>query len=167
MQRKRDMGKNIVKRTSADQMSQNSEENGLFLNKSYGIFLLGANVSLYENKIHYVEKYEGPPCEWYCYYSDVNGKEIELWCEEDNIITDICCRISCIYKGHELIHMAYEDFLNLINETPHRHEICYVPINKDRGQNQHVYDFDKSGLQIWVWRNKIRTVIISTYEDDE
>ncbi len=25
---------------------------------------------------------------------------------------------------------------------------------------QHVYDFEKDGLQVWVWRNRIRTVLI-------
>ena len=40
-------------------------------------------------------------------------------------------------------------------------------VKKEYGQNQHVYEFDKSGLQVWVWRNKIRTVIISNSVDDE
>ncbi len=56
--------------------------------------------------------------------------------------------------------MNFNRFLSLINESPNNHETIYVPINKNRGQNQHVYEFDKKGLQIWVWRDKIRTVII-------
>ena len=58
------------------------------------------------------------------------------------------------------VMVKYEDFLNIIKEEPLNHEICYVPYKENWGQNQHVYVFDKSGLQVWVWRGKIRTIII-------
>ena len=63
--------------------------------------------------------------------------------------------------------MNYNKFLQIINEVPIAHDVVYVLVKKEYGQNQHVYEFDKSGLQVWVWRNKIRTVIISNSVDDE
>jgi len=153
------MGKNIVRQTKGKPKNRN----GLILNTSYDDFKLGNSIEEYKNNAYQIDKHD-IPSPWECYNFIQNDSEIEVWCE-NNVIISICCNQSCIYKGHELIHMAYEDFLSLINETPSDHDICYVPINKDRGQNQHVYDFDKSGLQIWVWRNKIRTVIISTFEE--
>lgn len=142
------------------------KKKGLQLNRSYDDFLLGSPITMWENLPHSVEKYTEPE-EWYCYYFNaINKKEIEVWCE-NGIIDAICCRISCIFKGNELIKMNFQVFLDLIEEKPSSHDIVYVVVTKDRGQNQHVYEFDKSGLQIWVWRNKICTVIIRNSKDDE
>ena len=60
--------------------------------------------------------------------------------------------------------MKFEDFLKIIKEEPSDYDICYLP---NSHQNQHVYDFDKSGLQVWVWRSKIRSIVISKYEDEQ
>ena len=141
----------------------NINEKGLVLNISYNEFLLGSNVSLYTKRQHHVEMYFEPE-DWFCYYFYTHGKEIELWCI-NGIIESICCRISCIYDGYELIGMNFEDFLHIIKEKPSEHNINYVPINEHRGQNQHVYDFERCGLQIWTWRKKIKTVIISNSND--
>lgn len=136
---------------------------GLILNKSYDDFMLGTSVTNYINRPHQIDKHDDP-FTWECYIFFQNGFDIELWCE-NKIIKSICCNQSCIYKGKELINMNYTEFLCLIDETPLAHDIIYVLVNKNHGQNQHVYDFDKSGLQVWVWRNKIRTVIISNSID--
>lgn len=130
---------------------------GLILNTSYDEFVLGTKVTLY-NK-YFIDSIEfDEPGKWKC-FSCIKGKsEIELWCRNE-IIENICCRQSCIFKGHELIKMRYNLFLELIQENPVDYEKVYVP-GKQRGQNQHVYDFEQSGLQVWVWRDLIRTVVI-------
>ncbi len=138
---------------------------GLVLNKSYDDFILGNNIIEYDSKPHQIHMHDAQ-CPWDCYSFIQNGIVIEVWCE-NNLIKNICCNQSCIYNGQELINMNYLEFLQIINEVPVSHEVIYVLVNTNHGQNQHVYDFEKSGLQIWVWRNKIRTVIISKSNDDE
>jgi len=137
---------------------------GLILNKSYDDFKLGENILKYKNRPHQLYKHEVPYI-WECYSFVQNGFEVELWCE-NNIIKSICCNQSCIYKGQELINMNYKNFLHIIDEVPISHDVIYVCVSDSHGQNQHVYDFEKSGLQIWVWRNRIRTVIISNSNDN-
>ena len=51
-------------------------------------------------------------------------------------------------------------------QQPDNADILYVPVSKNRGQNQKVYDFDNLGLMIWVWRKKIVNILISNYEDE-
>ena len=45
-------------------------------------------------------------------------------------------------------------------------DFVYVPISRDRGQNQRVHYFDNLGLTLWVWREKIRTILIYNYKDE-
>ena len=133
-------------------------EKGLVLNKSYDIFNLNEDVSKYERLAHTKNHFEDP-YGFDSYEIEIHGYIIELWCE-DGHIDSICCSESCMFEGKELINMKYDEFMNIIQEEPLKHEILYIPVKKNWGQNQHVYDFDKSGLQVWVWRGKIRTIII-------
>lgn len=141
------------------------KEKGLILNKSYDDFELGSNVIRYCNIPHQIDKHEEPYI-WECYTFIQHDIKYELWCD-NSIIKNICCNQSCIFKGQELINMEYKKFLCIINEVPISHDVTYVLVSKDRGQNQHVYDFDKSGLQVWVWRGKIRTIVIYDSNADE
>ena len=51
--------------------------------------------------------------------------------------------------------MLYNDFLSLISyKKADNEDILYIPVSKERGQNQKVYDFDNFGLTLWVWRKK-------------
>lgn len=147
------MTKNIV-----EKIYDKGMEKGLVLNTSYDIFYLGKSISKYEKLVYNKNSYDDPN-RFDDYKIEIHGYNIELWCEDAHIV-NICCRESCIYNGNELIKMKYEDFLNIIKEEPLNHEICYVPYKENWGQNQHVYVFDKSGLQVWVWRGRIRTIII-------
>ena len=137
---------------------------GLILNTSYDDFEIGSNISKYYKLTHSVDRYD-IPYSWECYNYSHDGVEIELWCE-NKIVKNICCSQSCIYKGKELINMNFNDFLQAIEEIPESHDVIYVPTSNKRGQNQQVYDFEESGLQIWVWRNRIKTVIISNSNND-
>ena len=55
--------------------------------------------------------------------------------------------------------MNFNDFLLRFKWEPSDKDMIYLS-NNGKGQNQQVYEFEKEGLQIWVWRNKIRTVLI-------
>ena len=135
---------------------------GLILNTSYNDFILGTHVSDYFDKRHEEGVASDSP------YNDIVSFEfyddgVEVWCK-NNIIDSIFCETTCIYEGVNLIGMKYDEFLNRFHFSPNDEDIIWLEGGDGKnGQNQHVYDFDKEGLQIWVWRNKIRTVIISNY----
>ena len=137
-------------------------EKGLILNTSYNDFILGTHVSDYFDKRHEEGVASDSP------YSDTVSFDfyddgVDIWCE-NNIIEPIFCETTCIYEGVNLIGMKFDEFLNRFHFSPNDEDIIWLEYgNGKNGQNQHVYDFDKEGLQIWVWRNRIRTVIISNY----
>ena len=139
------------------------EKTGLIPNKSYENFILGDDIT---NNLHlpYRMKSSDNPIDYDIYYFD--NLNFDIWVENGKIGT-ISCKIECYWKGKNLIKMPYDVFLALANhQQPNKEEVLYVPINRDRGQNQTVYNFDKLGLMIWVWRKKIRTVLIYNYKDE-
>lgn len=91
--------------------------------------------------------------------------EVSVWVENDHIRT-IRCDKFCFFRQQNLIKMKYQDFLSLSGIYPDSSENIYLLVN-NRGQNQKVHTFERSGLQIWVWRNKIVTVLISNYQLEE
>lgn len=143
------------------------EKKGLILNKSYENFVLGDDIANYLHLPHDMTFHDDPtysiPGFYDVYYFDkVN---FGVWVEDGKIVT-ISCDVECYWQGENLINMKYDDFLDLINhQEPNSEEVLYVPVSRGRGQNQKVYNFDKLGLMLWVWRNKIRTVLISSEED--
>lgn len=155
MQKGNVMAKNIVEETNDKVM-----EKGLVLNKSYDIFCIGEDISKYEKMAHAKTHFDDPNG-FDSYEIEIHGYNITIESENGRIET-ITCSESCIYNGQELIMMKFEDFLKTIEEEPANHDIYYLPGSH---QNQHVYNFDKAGLQVWVWRGKIRTIVIGTYED--
>jgi len=139
----------------------------LMPNKSLGLFVLGENIKNYFY-LPYVfkhEEFKSFSIDNYEFY----GGNVEIWIrgEDNDKIWTICCNVVCYWKGKNLIGMLYENFLVLAGKYPDNKSIEYVPISSDRGQNQTVYDFDGLGLQIWVWRDRIKTVLISKYEEEE
>ncbi len=153
------MAKNIVEETNDREVIM---EKGLVLNKSYDIFYLGEDISKYEKMAHAKNHFDNP-YGFDSYEIEIHGYNITLQSEEGHV-DNISCSESCIYNGQDLIMMKFEDFLKIIKEKPADHDTCYLPGSH---QTQHVYDFDKAGLQVWVWRGRIKTIIIDTYEDVE
>lgn len=135
---------------------------GLVLNTSYNDFILGTHISNYFNKKHREgETSDSPFSETVCFY--FYDDEVDIWCV-NNIIESVCCKTRCIYKGVNLIGMKYNDFLNQFHFSPIDKDVIWLEGGEGKnGQYHQVYDFDDEGLQIWVWRNRIRTVIISDY----
>ncbi|MDO4959985.1 MAG: hypothetical protein Q4E68_12130 [Prevotellaceae bacterium] len=135
---------------------------GLILNTSYNDIILGTHISDYFGKRHEVIS-DNPFSDMVSF--DFYDDRVTVWCEND-IIDSICCAETCIYEGVNLIGMKFNEFLNRFHFSPNNEDIIWLEgYDEKKGQNQHVYDFDNEGLQIWVWRNRIRTVIISDYSN--
>lgn len=136
----------------------------LIPNVSFGMFVLGDSIDGYlslphtvghiERKLYSYDDYEFPE------------QYVSIWVENLKIET-ITCETYCFWQNENLIGMTYDRFLLLAGQQPDKADVCYIPISRDRGQNQKVYDFEDLGLQIWVWRNKIRAVLISKYDSEE
>lgn len=141
----------------------NMEKLELIPNVSVGMFVLGDDINKYLNLPHTVEHIEDE----YLSYDDYEFPEqyVFMWVENQKI-EFITCYTYCFWQNENLIGMTYDRFSLLIGgQQPDKEDICYIPISKDRGQNQKVYTFDNLGIEIWVWRNKIKTVQI--YNDSE
>lgn len=137
-------------------------EKGLVLNTSYNDFILGTHISNYFYKKHSDGEISDDPLDETVYF-DFYEEAVDVWCVND-IINSIRCDTTCIYDGFNLIGMKFDDFQRRFRFTPDDEDIIWIEGKKGKnGQNQHVYNFEKEGLQIWVWRNIIRTVIISDY----
>jgi hypothetical protein len=152
-----------------EKIKDKSEQDFILIpNKSLGIFILGDKIDKYLYLPHKFkhEEYKYFSSNSYDFY---NGK-ISVWTIEDsdsdiNKIDSIRCDTECHWRNHNLIGMIFTNFLKISETIPNNKGTeYYVPINRDRGQNQTVYEFDKLGLMIWVWRKKIRTIIVSKYE---
>ena len=144
----------------------------LIPNELYGLFIIGDDINNYfhlpyekmpnnEDDRFYIE--EGSQ---YIFFDGL----IDIWTISDKIKNEIIgtikCTIECFWNGENLIGMPFDKFLVVASQQYDHEDIIYVPISRDRGQNQRVYTFYDLGLQIWGWRNKIRTVLISNYDED-
>lgn len=133
----------------------------LTLTVSLGRFVFGDDISNYLDLPHTVEHVEESGLDPYDSY-EFPEQHVDV-CVENQKIEFITCDTYCFWRDENLIGMAYDRFLSLLDgQQPDREDVCYVPVSRDRGQNQKVYDFENLGLQIWVWRNKIKTVIASS-----
>jgi len=136
-------------------------------NEALGIFKLGVGINDYLKLPHKLKHYdyETFSTDEYEFYRS----KVVIWItnEDENKIGTICCTYKCYWKGKNIIGMLFDDFLQLADTLPDGESVEYVPTNRDRGQNQTVYEFDKLGLSIWVWRNRVRTVLITKYEEGD
>lgn len=130
----------------------------LIPNESVGIFILGNVIEDYKQMSYDVVHHEG---EGYCYNScKFDNLGVVLWSDDDKKINNIRCTKYCYWQGKNLIKMPFDEFLSKYGIKPYKSEMIYTLVGENRGQNQMVYDFDNYGLQIWVWRKKIVTVIV-------
>ena len=137
-------------------------ELGLVLNVSYDIFILGDEIEKYLYLKPIITHFDDINNSYDSYY--FQDKDVTIWLE-DKTISTIRCTNYCFWLGQNLIGMKYDSFLDRYKILPEESEILYVYDDSiNRGQNQIVYSFDKEGLLIWVWRNKIKTVLVSKYE---
>jgi hypothetical protein len=129
----------------------------LILNKSLGRFIIGDDIEKYLHLNHLISDIETFSRGCYDFYNET----IAVWTTKKKIET-IRCNVKCYWQNQNLIGMLYEDFLVLANpQQPDDESVEYVLISSEKGQNQSVHTFYDLGLQVWVWRKKIRTVLIS------
>lgn len=138
-------------------MDMDKDNSLLIPNRSYGDFALGLNIQKYLSREHTREVYEEATFTNISYY--FYNEDITVWCDADGVVNTIICSSSCIYHGKNLIGMRYDDFRSLFSKEPDNEDLLYMLV-AGRGQNQHVYDFDTDGLQVWVWRKRVRTILI-------
>jgi hypothetical protein len=151
-------GKNIVGIAKVNLVKLDAE---LLPNCSVGYFVIGDNINKY--LFHKYEFY--PSIDKYTNnLYEFNNPKLSIYVDDNNVITSIHCEYECYWQGRNLIKMYFEEFLSTYNIKPNMSEKIYLLVN-GRGQNQMVHDFDDLGLQIWVWRKKIVTVIVSNYHD--
>jgi hypothetical protein len=132
-------------------------------NKSLGAFVLGEEINKYFNLKHYVTHYEEKETSSYDSY-EFYELNVIVWVENGKITT-IKSDTECYWQGKNLIKMSFEQFLIDYKLVPDESAMIYTLVSENRGQNQMVYDFEDLSLQIWVWRKKIVTVIVSNYHD--
>ena len=131
----------------------------LMPNKSVGKYIIGEKIHAYLPLKHFHE---------HCVESDFEYDRYEFPDDdiivyvEDEIIQSISCKKTCFWQGANLIRMNFEFFLKHYKVMYDSKDEIFMRV-AERCQTQKVYDFDKLGLQIWVWRNLIRTVIVSKY----
>ena len=67
----------------------------------------------------------------------------------------------------KLINLEYDDFVVIYPQKPDKID-CLTVMQEDGsdGQEQDVSDYDEIGLLLWVFENKIVTVIATVYEDE-
>lgn len=78
---------------------------------------------------------------------------------EDGLIEDIACHQEFIYKGRNIIHMSYIEFLKHSNLKPVG-ETDKVYLSGD--EEQFVYEFDEIGLQVWTNKSGIIVTVIAS-----
>ena len=135
----------------------NNKHIGLIPNVSYGDFVLGSNINMYLSQEHTKKMYDEATFSNISYF--FKREEINVWCDTNGSINTIICSSYCLFHNKNLIGMKYTDFLTEFSKEPDSEDNIYVLVS-GKGQRQHVYDFEQDGLQVWVWRNRIRTVLI-------
>ena len=103
---------------------------------------------------------EYPECtEAYSFFDD--GVAFWVSKKDRNILSRIRCDTSFVFKGYELIQMEYEKFINLKLLFPDFIQYdYYFPGPKEYFRYYTLYYFCKYQLVFFVWRKKIRMVIM-------
>lgn len=130
-------------------------------NHSVGDFIFETPIFLYLGKPYSVEKYKERYFEYESYYFFEDDITVNV---ENGLVSDIICENNIFWDNNNLIGMNFNLFLLKFNLKYDSFGKIYL---QGLRQTHHVYDFDKLGLQVWVWRNLIRTVIVSKYDEED
>jgi hypothetical protein len=98
------------------------------------------------------------------YYSFFN-ESLSVFVDKMAKIDDISCKRECRHNGTNLIGLKFDLFLSHFNLSGDNliAENIYT-IKEGRGQTQQVYDIAELDLQVWVYRKKIVTIIVSNMD---
>ena len=88
-------------------------------------------------------------------------------CVEDGRIESITCETECVWQGTNLINLEYDAFVVIYPQKPDKIDrLTVMQEDGSDGEEQDVYDYDELGLLLWVFENKIVTVIASACEEE-
>lgn len=85
----------------------------------------------------------------------------------DRYIDLINCEKTCIWQGQEIIGMLYDDFIKQFQITPDNIDKEWLRgLSTTNGRNYDIYTFDSLGISLWVWRKRIREIMISSIDNE-
>ncbi len=130
--------------------------------KSVGHFIFGTPIDEYYKKFSLrpipEEYYEG--VDWEVF--GISGRDdLRLYFEKGRLKA-VSCEESCLYRDMNLIGMAFEEVSSMFNAEPDIME----PEELSDGWHE-VYEFEESGLQLWVKKGIAVTAICSDMCSDE
>lgn len=162
--------KNPKAKNTAEATKDSSKERlpEIVLKQGCGEFVLGKDIRTLLHLPHTKQSFNDSHLWGWNSYSYDFDNGIIVWVEK-NIITNVVFKFGtpCWYKGHNLMGMNYKDFLSIIGSQPDEEDFIYTKKGyKKNGEHQRVYDFDKEGLQVWVWRGKIDSIILGDCDRD-
>ena len=91
--------------------------------------------------------------------------KISVFIDNRNLIESVTCDYKCYLYGKNIINLNIDYVIKEIIKTdPDLVETLWT-FYKDKEVQERVYDFNCLGAQIWVYRNKIVTVVCSNLDD--
>lgn len=118
----------------------------------------GDKIELYANRHHeYSDEINGDVYEAYTFSDVPVTAYVEL-----GLIESIRCTEECIWNGTNIIGLTYEEFKKLYSNDPDAIESLSVMQENGLDQEQEAYDYDELGIQLWVYENKIVTVMAAS-----
>ncbi len=150
---KKQKEKNIVEPIKGNELQYQ-----LIPNYKLGEFIFDTSITKYLSGKSYIfyEDLDNPKEGFYAFMEP----QLNVYVDSRNIITHITCKKYCFYQNINLIGHVFDNILLPISG------VSKVYINENsKNMNQIVYDIDDLGIQIWVYRKKIVTVICSNLND--
>ena len=134
---------------------------------SMGIFKIGEHIDEYKWVSDYMIYRKDIEKEWSSdsyVFKEFEG--LTIYVDDYDKIESINVDKYCCYNGIDLIGYNFKKFKELINQEPYDEDFLpVIMIDGKNVQNQHVYEFDDLGLQVWVRYNKIISITCSNYID--
>lgn len=120
-----------------------------------GSYIFASEAYLYLDKVLSISE-RNTDTDWITYRMP-NGIDLYI---EDGLVTAVCCREVCLYKGLNLIDMSFSDFLRLFDlEYPEKPDDRLFMANF--GDLVDIYEYDDFGLQVWVYNGAVANLICS------
>ncbi|NJN34171.1 MAG: hypothetical protein HC817_07905 [Saprospiraceae bacterium] len=152
MLKKKQKEKNIV-----EQIKNSYYHYTIVPNKSVGTFVFDTKIDTYLlGKIY--EYYE--PNDSYSGEGSYKFPELGMtvFVDSKKLITTVICEQYLLFGNTNLIGQNMEILIQKMDWQPNLIEKSWTNVN-GKDQRQTVYDFDELGLQIWVYRKKIVSVV--------
>lgn len=140
---------------------------GVSIANSNVFFKLGSNIRRYQ-PMKYDLSHSDKSDSFNTSFYELFDYPIEIWTNNEKkagTIETIRCEKTCVWNGIELIGMLYDDFITQFHLIHDCYDKVYSYGPKRNGREYEVYDFYNYGLSIWVWRKRIRDILVSDYTE--